>query len=150
MSDKQELLVLLMVLPALLQLVLPLVMLILWLLYSLPKLVPSQRNSTQSVKPIERRKYPRIAGELIGARITDDNGHVIGRVKDISTSGICVTDLPKDVGKIHGEVTLLTAENNGFKLLIQPRWVRMQQSGKIFGAAILNHPVGWPILARPA
>lgn len=150
MSDKIGFLVYLWFIPLILQLVLPLLMLIVWLFYKLPKSLVARRTATPAIKTIERRVYPRIAGELLGAVIADSNGKIVGRVKNISTSGICVTDFPKNAVKIQREITLRTGENNAFQLLIQPRWVQMKQTGKVFGASILNHPVGWPIIARPA
>lgn len=150
MSEKTGLLVYLWFIPPLLQIVLPLLMLFIWLIARLPKLFTPRKPAPETITVVERRKYPRVAGELIGAVIADSNGKVIGEVKNISTSGICVSGFPKYTEKIHGEMTLRTSENNDFKLLVQPRWVQMKKTGKVFGASILNHPVGWPILARPA
>ncbi len=150
MSDKTGLLVYLWFVPPLLQIVLPLLMLFVWLIAKLPRLIRFRKPVPHTITVVERRKYPRIAGELIGAVIADNSGKIIGKVKNISTSGICVSGFPKYTGKIHGEMTLRTGENNDFKLLVQPRWVQMKGTGKVFGASILNHPVGWPILARPA
>ncbi len=150
MSDKIGFLVYLWFIPLLLQLVLPLLMLIVWLFYRLTKFFATRGTTSPAIKTIERRAYPRIAGELLGAVIADSNGKIVGRVKNISTSGICVTGFPKNAVKIQKELTLRTGENNAFQLLIKPRWVQMKRTGKVFGASILNHPVGWPIIARPA
>lgn len=150
MTEKAGLLVYLWFIPLLLQLVLPLATLFIWLIYRLAKSIASRKTVRQTITSIERRRYPRIAGELIGAVIADNKGRIIGKVKNISTSGICVTNFSKHAGNIQGEITMRTNENNSFNLLVQPHWIKGQQSGKDFGASILNQPVGWPVLVRPA
>ena len=85
-----EIITYLLLIPVLLQIVLPLAMLIIWLIFNIPNFIVSKAVQEESTaESDERRRYPRIAGELIGAVIADKAGNVIGKVRNISTSGIC-------------------------------------------------------------
>lgn len=151
MADYSALIILIWLIPAVLQIGIPLLMLVAWLIYHIPIFAASK--ATEELKlnnGADRRRHPRIPGHQIDAIISDSEGNAIGRVKDISTSGICIEDYPKSRRQISGEITLRAGENSDFRLLIQPRWERVQKSGRVFGASIINHPVGWPIFANLA
>ncbi len=145
MSGNQGYIVFLWLTPLVLLLLIPLFLLLCRFTYTFIFFVFSTLLGILEEDPIlEKRQNRRINGDKVGALVTNRTGKVIGKVQNISACGICISGLAVESEELGYEISLLSGESNVFTLLIQPKWQRLQKTGVILGASILNNPVGWP------
>ena len=92
----------------------------------------------------ERRAVKRIQGENLLAIVTDKRGRTLGKVKDVSIDGICITKFTDDLHKVESDVIFSGIGNRTFSLSIKPCWQQIQKANMLIGASIIKSPAGWP------
>lgn len=132
-------------LPVALQLVLPLMLLVGWSAYGVSKIVLQKSLSEDKRRTArERRRHSRLPVEKLGEMMVRQGDELLGKVRDISIAGIAIdARAPAKIAKVEEVSLSCTERKDAFSLEVQPRWQKNRRSGVIFGAAIVNHPVGW-------
>ena len=92
----------------------------------------------------DQRRHPRIALNDITVHVTDGCLFATASLDNISSAGICLCNLPEQLYKNAGELTVFSSENPGLPVLhIAPRWQKTEWNGKTIGATILNATDAW-------
>jgi hypothetical protein len=94
----------------------------------------------------DKRRQPRIALKDTSVRVTDGCLCATARLDNISPNGICLSDLPEQLYRSAGRLTVFSSDNPGLPVLhIEPRWQQTGWGGKTIGAAILNVSETWQL-----
>lgn len=92
----------------------------------------------------DKRSQPRIHLKDTTVQVTDGCLCAIAQIDNISPSGICLCNLPDQLYRSAGQLTVFSNDNPGLPVLhIEPRWEHKGRSGKSIGAAILNASGTW-------
>ena len=93
---------------------------------------------------MDQRHYPRIQYRHLTANAGDNKSFFHGTVKNISRSGLCISDLPAEVDD-DLKVWSLLVKGDGMvhKLSATPRWSVILGQKKSVGFEILDPPLGW-------
>ena len=92
----------------------------------------------------DQRRHPRIQLADITVQVTDGCLFATALIENISPCGICLRNLPEQLYRSAGQLTVFSSDNPGIPILhIQPRWENTSWSGKTIGAAILNASETW-------
>jgi len=107
--------------------------------------VPVQTGQTESPQAMaDKRLQPRIHLTNTSVYVTDGCLFATARIGNISPSGICLCNLPEQLYRSAGRLTVFSSDDPGLPVLhIEPRWERTGWSGKTIGAAILNASETW-------
>jgi len=92
----------------------------------------------------DQRRQPRIPLKNTSVRVTDGCLCATARIDNISPAGICLGNLPEQLYRTAGQLTVFSSDNPGLPVLrIEPRWQRTGWGGKTIGATILNVSESW-------
>ena len=92
----------------------------------------------------DKRSQPRIHLKNTLVQVTDGCLCATAQIDNISPSGICLCNLPDQLYRSAGQLTVFSSDNPGLPVLhIEPRWEHMGRTGKSIGAAILNASETW-------
>jgi hypothetical protein len=107
--------------------------------------VPMQTSQTKSSQTIaDKRRQPRIHLTNTSVHVTDGCLFATARIGNISPAGICLCNLPDQLYRSAGRLTVFSSDDPGLPVLhIEPRWEQTGWSGKTIGAAILNASETW-------
>lgn len=93
---------------------------------------------------MEHRKYPRLTTIGMEVSIADRVGFSTGSIKDISRSGVCITDLPRQLQPVNNCITVvISAKDKQFRLLLEPQWVKQEGLTTAIGTIINDVPQSW-------
>lgn len=113
--------------------------------FSLFNTVPLNTGQTESPQAMaDKRRQPRIHLTNTSVYVTDGCLFATARIGNISPSGICLCNLPEQLYRSAGRLTVFSNDDPGLPVLhIEPRWEQTGWSGKTIGAAILNASETW-------
>lgn len=90
------------------------------------------------------RSQPRVSLNNTSVYVTDGCLFAAARIENISPNGICLCNLPEQLYRNQGPLTVFSSDNPGIPVLhIEPRWETTGWAGKTIGAAILNVSDAW-------
>jgi hypothetical protein len=114
-------------------------------LFSRFNTVPVKTGQTESPQAMaDQRRQPRIYLTNTSVHVTDGCLFATARIGNISPSGICLCNLPEQLYRSAGRLTVFSSDDPGLPVLhIEPRWEQTGWSGKTIGAAILNASETW-------
>lgn len=93
---------------------------------------------------MEHRKHPRLNTTGMEVSIADRVGFSTGSIRDISRSGICITDLPRQLQPANNSVTVVvSAKGQQFRLLLKPQWEKQEGATVATGTVINDVPRDW-------
>lgn len=108
---------------------------------------PVPADAGQSDSPLataDKRLQPRIRLKNTSIHVTDGCLFATARIDNISPSGICLSNLPEQLYRSAGRLTVFSSDDPGIPVLhIEPRWELTGCKGKTIGAAILNASDTW-------
>lgn len=115
-----------------------------WRGVSLPldRLVPADEKSP--FRKAEQRRETRIP--LLGTvvQVTDGCLAAAARLEDVSLHGVRLGNLPEQLYRHSGPLTVFSNDNPGLPVLqVFPRWQHTNWSGKTIGARVLHDPPAW-------
>ena len=114
-------------------------------LFTLPPQKLARKN--QAAPPVEtadQRRHPRVALQNTTVHVTDGCLFATALLENISPTGICLCNLPEQLYKNAGKLTVFSNDNPGLPVLqIEPRWQKTGWHGKTIGASILNATDAW-------
>lgn len=100
---------------------------------------------------VDKRHYPRIHIKNTSVHVTDGCLFATARIDNISSSGICLCNLPEQLYRHAGQLTVYSSDNPRLPVLhIEPRWQQTNWCGKTIGAAILNVSETWRLFLAEA
>jgi len=92
----------------------------------------------------DKRSQPRIPLKNTSVHVTDGCLCATARIGNISPTGICLCNLPEQLYRSAGQLTVFSSDNPGLPVLhIEPRWQQTGWGGKTIGAAIINVSETW-------
>jgi hypothetical protein len=92
----------------------------------------------------DKRRHPRVTLHNITVHVTDGCLFATAMLENISPNGICLCNLPEQLYKNAGKLTVFSSDNPGLPVLqIEPRWQKSGWGGKTIGAVILNTTDAW-------
>ncbi|MGD9949746.1 MAG: PilZ domain-containing protein [Desulfobulbus sp.] len=92
----------------------------------------------------DKRQSPRVTLRNTTVHVTDGCLYATAILENISLSGLCLCNLPEQLYKNAGKLTVFSSDNPGLPVLqIEPRWQNNGWRGKTIGAAILNTTDAW-------
>jgi len=92
----------------------------------------------------DKRSQPRVHLQNTSVQVTDGCLCATAQIDNISPSGICLCNLPDQLYRSAGQLTVFSSDNPVLPVLhIEPRWEQKGRSGKSIGAAILNASETW-------
>jgi hypothetical protein len=145
MFSYTEIVVCLWLFPVVLQITLPLLMLVSWLIIKLLGLIIGKIGlAPQGIDYKEKRLSDRVNvyGSMVD--ISDNYDRISGKISNVSMSGICIHGLPEEKLRNSNKLFLrVNREEGAFSMLVKTKWEYTQQSGRIIGAKIENAPSGW-------
>jgi hypothetical protein len=101
-------------------------------------------SSAPSPASLEKRSQPRILLKNTPVQVTDGCLCATARIDNISAGGLCLGDLPENLYRSVGHLTVFSSENPGLPVLqVEPRWERSGWDGRTIGVAILNASESW-------
>ena len=99
----------------------------------------------------DQRRHPRIPIADTTVQVTDGCLFATALIENISSCGICLRNLPEQLYRSGGQLTVFSSDNPGIPILhIQPRWENINWSGKTIGATILNASETWRLFLMHA
>ena len=97
-----------------------------------------------SPAPSDQRQHPRVALRNTMVHVTDGCLFSTALLENISPTGLCLCNLPEQLYKNSGKLTVFSSDNPGLPVLqIEPRWQKTGWGGKTIGAVILNTSDAW-------
>lgn len=94
----------------------------------------------------DKRRHLRIALSATTVRVTDGCMFATARMENISPDGLCLGNLPEQLFRSPGRLTVFSSDNPGLPVLhVEPRWQRTGRGGKTMGATILNATESWRV-----
>ena len=94
----------------------------------------------------DKRRHLRIALSATTVRVTDGCMFATARMENISPDGLCLGNLPEQLFRSPGRLTVFSSDNPGLPILhVEPRWQRTGRGGKTMGATILNVTESWRV-----
>jgi len=118
-------------------------------LRSLPSDLPlhlfSQKASGEPVlQASDQRQHPRVPLHNTTVHVTDGCLFATALLENISPSGLCICNIPEQLYKNAGKLTVFSSDNPGLPVLqIEPRWQKTSWRGKTIGAVIINATDAW-------
>jgi hypothetical protein len=112
----------------------------------LSRLIPADSNGKPDRAPLanDKRSHPRVPLNDTSVYVTDGCLFAAARIENISPGGICLCNLPEQLYRHNGPLTVYSSDNPGIPVLrIEPRWETTGWAGKTIGAAILNVSDAW-------
>ena len=93
---------------------------------------------------MEKRKHMRIAMKTLSVDAYDGIGFFSGGVSDVSSLGLCLTDLPNHL-KEHKKILtiVVSAREEHFKMTVMAKWSIKGGVRKSVGVKIINAPWEW-------
>ncbi len=92
----------------------------------------------------DQRQHPRVALRDTPVHVTDGCLFATCVLENISPTGLCLCNLPEQLYKNAGKLTVFSSDNPGLPVLqVEPRWQKTGWSGKTIGAVILNTTDAW-------
>lgn len=92
----------------------------------------------------DQRQHPRVALQNTTVYVTDGCLFATAMLENISQTGICLCNLPEQLYKNAGQLTVFSSDNPGLPVLqIEPRWQKIGWRGKTIGGTILNATDAW-------
>ncbi len=111
-------------------------------LFSPDRALNAERG-TQSVAS-DQRRHPRITLRNTKVYVTDGCLFASAVLENISPAGVCLCNLPEQLYKNAGNLTVFSSDNPGLPILqIEPRWQKNGWRGKTIGGIILNASDAW-------
>jgi len=93
---------------------------------------------------MEKRRYQRISIKNLSVDASDGVSFFKGVISDVSSVGVCMTDLSKKLdGKVRMITVIVSGQGRNFKMKVRPKWSTYDGVNKSIGAEILNPPWGW-------
>ncbi len=103
-------------------------------------------SSSQRMTATDKRRHPRIQLADTTVQVTDGCLCATALIENISPCGICLRNLPEQLYRSAGNLTVFSSDNPGIPVLhVQPRWENTGWDGKTIGAAILNATDTWKL-----
>ncbi|MDD2463369.1 MAG: hypothetical protein PHI97_05180 [Desulfobulbus sp.] len=103
-----------------------------------------KRQDAQLPETSDKRRHPRVTLRNTTVQVTDGCLYATAMLGNISPTGICLCDLPEQLYKNAGKLTVFSSDNPGLPVLqIEPRWQKTGWHGKTIGAAIVNTTDAW-------
>lgn len=113
-------------------------------LFSLTEPKTARWQSMSTPINADKRSQPRVHLKNTLVQVTDGCLCAIAQIDNISPSGICLCNLPDQLYRSAGQLTVFSSDNPGLPVLhIEPRWEHKGRTGKSIGAAILNASETW-------
>lgn len=104
----------------------------------------SNAQGEQTAQASDQRQHPRVALRNTTVHVTDGCLFATALLENISPSGLCICNLPEQLYKNAGKLTVFSSDDPGLPVLqIEPRWQRTNWRGKTIGAVILNATDAW-------
>lgn len=98
----------------------------------------------QHLAAADKRRHSRICLADTTVKVTDGCLFATALIDNISPRGICLRNLPEQLYRSAGQLTVFSSDNPGIPILhIQPRWENTGWGGKTIGTAILNASGTW-------
>ena len=92
----------------------------------------------------DQRQHPRVPLQNTTVHVTDGCLFATALLENISPSGLCICNIPEQLYKNAGKLTVFSSDNPGLPVLqIEPRWQKNSWRGKTIGAVILNATDAW-------
>jgi len=95
---------------------------------------------------MNNRRHQRIEVQNVVANLSEEVDSLYGTVSNVSRVGLLLTDIPK---KLNNQVeklsVIVSAKGKDFKLLVEPKWMSGNNSGKKMGLAIIDAPLDWTV-----
>jgi len=139
------------ILPVAVNIFLPLIILILWLVILAPANLRAKARARTAARKIisENRCDRRIHADELSVAVSDGADVLTGLTCDISRQGICIMGLPDNLAP-RADLLAVTVDSHRetYSLQIKPRWEENVTSGKRLGAAIEYAPSGWNDFVR--
>jgi len=105
-----------------------------------------EEQAKRHLMGVDQRRHPRIPLADTTVQVTDGCLFATALIENISPCGICLRNLPEQLYRSAGQLTVFSSDNPGIPILhIQPRWENTNWSGKTIGAAILNASETWKL-----
>ena len=107
-------------------------------------IIPENGSGKQTPQISDKRQHPRVALRDTPVHVTDGCLFATAFLENISPTGLCLCNLPEQLYKNSGKLTVFSSDNPGLPVLqIEPRWQNTGWKGKTIGAAILNTSDAW-------
>jgi len=139
------------ILPVAVNIFLPLIILILWLVILAPAHLRAKAGARTAARKIisENRCDRRIHADELRVTVSDGVNLLTGLTCNISRLGICIMGLPDKLAP-RADHLAVTVDRYGetYSLQIKPRWEENVTSGKRLGAVIEYAPSGWNDFVR--
>ncbi len=108
------------------------------------KVVRDKDKGEQPPQASDKRQHPRVALRDTPVHVTDGCLFATALLENISPTGVCLCNLPEQLYKNSGKLTVFSSDNPGLPVLqIEPRWQKTGWNGKTIGAVILNATDAW-------
>jgi hypothetical protein len=93
---------------------------------------------------MERRNHPRIKMENLFVAINDGKKFFQGKTTDISRTGLCMEELPKQLEAETEKLTVVVSgDREHFRLVVRPKWYIDGSLVNCIGAEILTSSWMW-------
>ena len=97
---------------------------------------------------MNKRRHQRIEVQNLVANLSDGVDSFLGRINNISRSGILLDGTPQGLQGQGKELPItISAIDQDFKMQVEPKWVSEDESRKKTGCAIVNPPLAWTVFA---
>lgn len=95
---------------------------------------------------MNKRRHQRIEVQDVVAKLSDEVDSFSGTVNDVSSAGMLLADLPKEVDDRGKKFSIIvSAKGKDYQMQVVPKWISKNYSEKQMGLAILEAPLEWTL-----